>query len=277
MALLRKLSHVASWVHAMETFPTNYRLRALQQTSAAFIIKAYRSYRIKKKLYKLVYYNRFARAIIIQRYYRGFRERKAYLQHLEEKYREERMKNKNAIIIQKYVRRFLAELALDRLYEAKDNRQIELYNQKLLLLAQGDGCLTFLKRYLHRWRYWHPFSKEKVYERKALLIQKVYRGYHGRQRAYLLKIMQTVEKVQAAQLKRYRAVVRIQKHWRGYQTRSVLFRLLIINSLLISCCFVNLSITELDYISVIAQVKPLLSNAYIDATMRGRGSTSLSC
>eukprot|EP01039_Chlorochromonas_danica_P008918 gene8917-9836_t len=219
VSLLQKLSHVASWVHAMETFPTNYRLRALQQTSAAFIIKAYRSYRIKKKLYKLVYYNRFARAIIIQRYYRGFRERKAYLQHLEEKYREERMKNKNAVIIQKYVRRFLAELALDRLYEAKDNRQIELYNQKLLLLAQGDGCLTFFKRYLHRWRYWHPFSKEKVYEKKALLIQKVYRGYHGRQRAYLLKIMQTVEKVQAAQLKRYRAVVRIQKHWRGYQTR----------------------------------------------------------
>lgn len=214
------MKFVHEWIYEMEQKSVLHKQVFMEMGAVSYISKAYRTYLIKKRLFKLIFYNHFVKAITIQRYYRGCATRKMHRVRMVNKRKLEALQFQKAIIIGKYVRRYLAQCQLDRMFDEKDAIHGEKYNLKLLKLAQGETMAFVCKKYVHRWKHWYFFGKKyKIYNEKAAMIQRVYRGYHGRQRAYFVRIMNSVRVIHKLQMKRYRAIKKIQKVWRGYMTR----------------------------------------------------------
>lgn len=212
------MKFVEEWIYEIEQKTALYKQAFVEIGAASYIAKLYRTHLIKKKLFKLIYYNHFVKALTIQRYYRGFHARKMLYKSKANQRKMAKLQDEKAIIIQKYVRRYLAQLLLDRLYEVKDLEHEQRYNDKLLKLAQGQSR-GVLSRWAHQWRRWMRTNNLKLFHDKALVIQRIYRGYHGRQRAILIRIMNSVRELKKVYRQRHKAVVKIQKRWRGYSTR----------------------------------------------------------
>lgn len=55
--------------------------------------------------------------------------------------------------------------------------------------------------------------------KKAIKIQKIWRGYYGRKRAFIVRVLTTLRVINDAFLLRNKKMIKIQRHWRGYITR----------------------------------------------------------
>eukprot|EP01038_Epipyxis_sp_PR26KG_P012235 gene12235-16391_t len=157
------------------------------------IARAYRAYRLKVKIRKLIYWNHVKCVLIIQRVYRG------------------------AVKLQRLFRGNKARALYLQMYLEKEKELDQKYKSKLKKLDQGrNNSISWSIRFMIR--KIHPL-KHRLYSAKALVIQRIWRGHHGRIRFFIIKIQHkmTSEKKQL-KFKNKNACL-IQACWRGYYIR----------------------------------------------------------
>eukprot|EP01031_Cornospumella_fuschlensis_P036608 gene36608-44410_t len=219
--LARKLQFVEDWLASLDARSQSFRTSFTQSGAQYVIASLYRKSRLLKKLHRLVYLHQHAMAIKIQKHLRGYWVRKQFRLSRQEKEEQLQREIVQIIIIQKYVRRYLAQMLLLRMIQEQDSARIVKYNEKLFLLAQGPKN-AFFHRLWHKLKYrgimvW--MSKEKKYNACARNIQRLYRGFHGRQRAKVLRIKNQVDILNEELKLRRRSAIKIQKIFRGWKAR----------------------------------------------------------
>jgi hypothetical protein len=134
LILKRKLKFVHDWLAHIN----NERLQTIRQYkmdgAECYIAHAYRLYQMRKRLKKIMYWNRFAKAIVIQKNFRGYIVRKIVGKEI----RAFRIRLKNreeaARKIQRLARFYNARMKFDRIFEAKElewERKMQLKHHKL--------------------------------------------------------------------------------------------------------------------------------------------------
>jgi hypothetical protein len=205
------------------------RLRTMREDGAElYIAKAYRTLVFRRKLKNLLYWNRYRCAVVIQRVYKGYRVRKKF--HKVWSLHKEKMviSHRRALQIQMFVRCALARRKLFALAVKKSKQKQERHRKKLLLLATSSAFNL-------KWMFVKMYRKMKLFRidllhRKATIIQKVWRGRHGRQRAFIIRVMNAIRIINIKFRKRVKSAAIIQRNWRGFIVRLVL-------KLLLTCIF----------------------------------------
>ncbi len=165
----------------------------------------------------LIYWNHFRCAVLIQRMYKGYRVRKKY--HTVWALHKARMvvEHRAALQIQMCIRSALARRRLHALAFKKHKLNQERHRRKLLLLATSTKTsLSWKLVKLYRKLY---LFRIDLLHKKATIIQKVWRGRHGRQRAFIVRIRKAIDAVNVKFRWRVKCVKLIQRNWRGFITR----------------------------------------------------------
>jgi hypothetical protein len=217
--LLRKLCFVEHWLQTLARKSEQYRHAFYRNGAVSYISRAYRHYLITRRLHRLVYWNHVAKAIVLQRVYRGYRMRKTYRVRVS-LYRDvQRQQERAAVVIQSCVRRFLAECQADALFAAREAHKQQRYQAKLWKLAQG---VSWRRRYAVWMRSWS--LKTRIYKMlylhsKAMEIQRIWRGHHGRVRMWYVRVHRRLHYWHVYFQRRHRAATRIQARIRGLLAR----------------------------------------------------------
>jgi len=168
-------------------------------------------------LKNLLYWNHFRCAVLIQRMYKGYRVRKKY--HTVWALHKARMvvEHRAALQIQLSIRRALARRRLHALAFKKHKLNQERHRRKLLLLATSTKTSVAWK-FVKLYRKMYLFRIDLLHK-KATIIQKVWRGRHGRQRAFIVRIRMAIDAVNVKFRRRVKCIKLIQRNWRGFITR----------------------------------------------------------
>ncbi|KAJ1425251.1 hypothetical protein B484DRAFT_451176 [Ochromonadaceae sp. CCMP2298] len=197
---------------------TTVRLGEVMRQGGAetFIAKAYRAMVIRRKIKKLLYWSRYEKSIKIQCIYRGYCARKAFKVVLRRERALEALRHTGARRMQMLARRFLAVRTLHHRLVLKKKRDQARRQQKLLALATQNSNLPFQMVKLYRRTVW---LRHKVLRRNAILIQRVWRGHHGRVRAFYVRVRRVCEGMIRRHELEMRAAQRLQRHWRSFMSR----------------------------------------------------------
>ena len=217
MTLTRKLRFVRLWLEHLQALKAQ-RVRDMTESGAEiYIAKAYRTLIFRKKLKNLLYWNRYRCAVLIQRMFKGYRVRKKY--HLTWSLHKAKMviHNRRALQLQMFVRCALARRRLYKLAFKKRQLDQERHRRKLLLLATSSSFNV-------KWMFVKMYRKMKFFRidllhKKATVIQKIWRGRHGRQRAFIVRIMRAIDAINVRFRRRIKCAAVIQRNWRGFITR----------------------------------------------------------
>lgn len=217
VTLTRKLRFVRLWLEHLQALKAQ-RVRDMTESGAEiYIAKAYRTLIFRKKLKNLLYWNRYRCAVLIQRMFKGYRVRKKY--HLTWSLHKAKMviHNRRALQLQMFVRCALARRRLYKLAFKKRQLDQERHRRKLLLLATSSSFNV-------KWMFVKMYRKMKFFRidllhKKATVIQKIWRGRHGRQRAFIVRIMRAIDAINVRFRRRIKCAAVIQRNWRGFITR----------------------------------------------------------
>lgn len=217
VTLARKLRFVRLLMEDLEKFRTSRLLQMRLDGAEVFIAKAYRTLVFRRKLKNLLYWNRHRCAVLIQRVYCGYRVRKKFQKIWNLHKKQVALENASALAVQQLIRSFLAKQKLKALLQKKWRAARERKARKLMLLATTNHLNL-------KWMLVKLYRKTKLFRikmlrRKAILIQKVWRGKHGRQRAFIVKVMNAINRINAAFEVRVKAASKIQRTWRGFIAR----------------------------------------------------------
>lgn len=182
-----------------------------------YIAKAYRTLIFRKKLKNLLYWHRYRCALLIQRMYKGYRVRKKFHQTWALHKARTVILSRRALQLQMFVRCALARRRLYKMAFKKRLLNQERHRRKLLLLATSSSFSV-------RWMFVKMYRKTQFFRidllhKKATVIQKVWRGRHGRQRAFIVRVMRAIEAINVRFRRRIKCVAVIQRNWRGFITR----------------------------------------------------------
>jgi hypothetical protein len=127
------------------------------------------------------------------------------------------LEHRSAIKIQLLIRRYVAKCKLFALIKKKARVAKERKAKKLLLMATSSKSSL-------RWMLVLLYRKTKLFrihmlQKKATIIQKVWRGKHGRQRAFIVRVTKAIKRIRDAYDRRQAAAAKIQRNWRGFITR----------------------------------------------------------
>lgn len=227
---MRKLKFIEEYVDFLEGKRLFHERQFHQHGAVSRILTTYRLYQLKKRLFNMLFWMKYTKAIVIQRLVRGFITRLKHKSFRAAKAQREKLERESAIIIQKLFRRSVAERKLFERMEAKARKKEQHHQEKLFKLAEGiPPAKKFHMFFLRMYRSLRPF-RYLVLNEKAAIIQRVYRGFHGRKRIQVIKIHAHLQKFYASEKLKARACLRIQRVWRGYNTRYEPFlRILALN------------------------------------------------
>lgn len=217
MTLTRKLHVVKLLLDDLQRFRAS-RLQQMRLDGAeTYIAKAYRTLVIRRKLKNLLYWNRYRCATLIQRIYMGYRVRKKFLKVWKLHKDRQALEHRSAIKIQLLIRRYVAKCKLFALIKKKARLAKERKAKKLLLMATSSKSSL-------KWMFVLLYRKTKLFRihmlhKKATIIQKVWRGKHGRKRAFIVRVTKAIKKIRDAYERRHAAAAKIQRNWRGFNTR----------------------------------------------------------
>lgn len=187
------------------------------------IAKAYRTLVLRRKLKNLLYWNRYRCAVLIQRIYLGYRVRRKFLKVWALHKKRVAYENECAHRIQQLVRAFLARRNLRSRAQVKLRLARERRARKLMILATTTNRFNLKWMLVKLYRKSKPF-RIRTLRKKAVIIQKVWRGHRGRKRALIVRVMHAIKAINVAFHCRIRAAITIQCNWRGLITRYLLLR-----------------------------------------------------
>lgn len=219
VTFLKKYSNVTRWEND-QAMKRHERVIRHRHTGAAYIIQRfYRAYMIKNRLRTLLYWHHFELAISVQRMARGYLARQRCRRQIARFRKMIKIKIKRITILQSLWRGIKGRERALRLREKKETHKAERRRRKaerLALLAQQSQLPALLLKYK---RVLRPFRY--ILEREnATVIQRVWRGHHGRRRRLIVLARRRVEDYFIKILKKWRGSRNIQRCWRGYAVRK---------------------------------------------------------
>eukprot|EP01034_Spumella_vulgaris_P024182 gene24183-30498_t len=215
VTLYRKLNFVKNWLAHVQQRKLASQEGLFLAGAEAFIARAYRTHVIRGKLKKLVHWNHFAKAITMQRVLRGYLTRRVTTKALKAMRVRRKLELLSALIIQRFVRGLRARLRYRKLVtKKKEMRKLKLEAKMKRLRHVNVGKLTpwmLLGALLYKAK---PFKHIRL-NKKATKIQRVWRGHHGRNRAFIVRIQQAIAKINRRYRLHTRSATKIQKVFRG--------------------------------------------------------------
>jgi hypothetical protein len=217
--LRRKLKFIADYVQFLETRRLHHEKDFHQLGAVSRIVQSFRLFQMKKRLGNMLYWMRYSKAIVIQRHVRGHLVRTKNKNFRQARLRRQKLEQSSAVVLQKFFRRLVAEQKLVRLLEERELEKNRHHQEKLFKLAAGlTPFQKFKMRLVRLYRSLRPF-RYIVLNEKAVVIQRVYRGYHGRQRMKFVRIHAALQEFYKKRRLQTKQAVKIQRIWRGYSTR----------------------------------------------------------
>jgi hypothetical protein len=208
---------VNAWLSDLREFKRKQVQHLMETGAEIYIAKAFRTLLFRKKLKTLLHWNRFKSAVLIQRVYKGYCVRKKFT-HIWSLYKQDqRNKSASVLRIQMMVRRYFAYKKLFHLATMKNKRSKIRQQQKLLFLATISRFNQGRKLYRLAASLWR--NQDDYLRDHATVIQRHYRGYHGRQRAVIIRIHNLIARQNKRFTRMIKAVCRIQRRWRGFICR----------------------------------------------------------
>jgi len=241
VVLYRKILHVRELMKQWEEIRKE-KMRQLQHVGASNTIKRYyRAYKVWVKLKVIIFWNRWGKAISLQRFVRGYYSRKYFKNLMRIKRAKEKRVFDAAQRMQKYVRganarKLFAGMVLEKkkqrarrrmakaaYLQSKEN-MLDVNNLRGFAIAALRGLMPF--RYLLLWS-------------RAAKIQRVYRGFRGRRVAFIRKIKTRIRLANQLYFGREKGANHMQRIFRGFKVRRGLIRELRLDAAWRIQCFVR--------------------------------------
>jgi hypothetical protein len=223
----RKIEYVHQWELSLQEKKLLQRVHYRHHGASLALSRVYRAHTIHKRLQTILYWNRFNMALRIQAFYRGHRARCRCAQLRADIVRMKRIRLNAVIRIEAWCRRHLAK----KIYQEKLDKKVHKAKKRkkrkkkklkdFVIPIAGDlklnvsSCNRSIRKTV---RSNIPF-RYMFERRKAITIQRYYRGFHGRKRVMILKIMRKMEDLYGGYAKRVKSVIIVQKIFRGHQRR----------------------------------------------------------
>lgn len=212
---MRKLDYVRQWMENIDQIQARRRQSFMEQGAALQIQRAYAASVIRRRIQNMLFWNRMEKTIHIQRMGRGFVARCKCRRMLKEQRIEADLRCAASILIQKHMRRCLIVMV----FNPRIRREREAVREKRImekqLKMQGRGKPLLMQRFMKRF---YPFYYVKEKE-MAIRIQKVYRGHKARKRAFMVRCVQLCRSIADTDKRLNKAVVDMQRVFRGYINR----------------------------------------------------------
>mmetsp|Transcript_19751 Transcript_19751/g.27140 ORF Transcript_19751/g.27140 Transcript_19751/m.27140 type:complete len:2215 (+) Transcript_19751:40-6684(+) len=217
LRLTKKIDFVQKWLQSIKEMKAAKKIVFLRNGAELYIAKAYRTFTMRKKLHNLIFWHRFVKVVFLQRVFRGYRARKRCRLLDKQRKRQFVVETAAAILIQTAIRSFVARCKFGRLLEIREMRTEALYEKKLRYLAMkhNESIQRTLIKLLRKLK---PFKYIRL-NKKATIIQKVWRGHHAFVRCFYMRIRRKLNEDTQKYLRKYQAAVKIQKVVRGYLVR----------------------------------------------------------
>ena len=218
------MQFVQGWLADLAVKKAQYQQCFTEHGAEFYIAKAYRTYIIKKKLRKIIYVYHFSKAIVIQRTYRGYRVRKKYRATLARIFAKEQQERHAAIVIQCSYRAYRSRCKVITMFQRKQEMDELRYEKKMAKLESNfsNPLIVWKNRWIKFRTHYLTVAfieRMKYYHFKATIIQRYYRGFHGRNRAFIVRAKDAWQQYLLKTTKRRNAGIVIQRHWRGKRCR----------------------------------------------------------
>lgn len=133
---MKKIRFVEGMLEHLRQMREEKKILFLQNGAELYIAKAFRAFKLRRKLKHLIYWNRYAKAIVIQRVYRGYRARLRCTLLGKQNRARAKLENESAVQLQKIVRSFIARCRFQHILEKREIRLQQLYEKKKKFLAE---------------------------------------------------------------------------------------------------------------------------------------------
>ncbi len=241
VVLYRKILQVRHLMAEWEAMK-KVKMRQLQLVGASNTIKRYyRAYRVRVKIKNIIFWNRWGKAISLQRYVRGYYGRKLVKNLLRIKRAKEKRVFDAAQMMQKFVRGANARKLFAGMLHEKKKQRARRRMAKAKYLEDRKNLLdtSNLKRYgLSALRGLMPFRYLLLWSR-ALKIQRIYRGFRGRRVAFIRKIKTRIRKANALYFGKEKGAIQMQRIFRGFKVRRGLMRERRLDAAIKMQCFIR--------------------------------------
>lgn len=224
LRLLQKIEAVHLWevsnFNRQRIFRTFFKLHG----ASICISSAYRSYVIRERLHNLLYYNRIAMGIHIQRVYRGHRGRKLVRGMRLELALQTKRERLAAVRIQSIARVSLAKSELKVLRQKREERMEQIRQRKALLLRDrvvlSINISKIRRRLVKAYRSTVPFRFLRE-TKSATRIQALWRGHHWRVVVLRMRVRRVLTAIWLERRRQVTSATKIQKVFRGHRTRRL--------------------------------------------------------
>lgn len=222
----RKIEYVRQWELSMLEKKLLQRVYYQQHGASLALSRACRANTIHKRLQTILYWNRFNMALLIQAFYRGHQGRCKCARMRADIIKNRKIREDASIRIQAWGRRYLAKGIYiakieKKAHKAKKRKKRKKKKLKDTMIPLGDFKINLSKqnrKIRHFVRSNIPF-RYMFERRKAIVIQRYYRGFHARRRVMILRIMRKMDELYGGHKRRVRAAIVIQKIFRGHLRR----------------------------------------------------------
>ena len=215
------MSFVRKWIESISEFKAQQQKKMREDGAEMYIAKAYRTLVFRRKLKNLLYWHRYNCALRIQRVFLGYRVRKKFVKIFSLYKIQQAHKSACATKIQMMIRCHFARARLVEKALRKRKRNQERQQRKLYLLGATTQQMNLKWMIVKMYRNIVP-NRMEILRRKAVVIQRYYRGHHGRKRAFIVGITNVIRNINKKHAIKMKAITKIQRSWRGYITRYVL-------------------------------------------------------
>jgi hypothetical protein len=241
VALYSKILHVKGLMAQWEAIKKE-KMKELQRAGAANIIRHYyRGYKIRAKLKTIIFWNRWEKAISLQRFTRGHAGRKIYKNLLRIKLAKEKRVFDAAQVMQKRIRGINARILFAQilLKKKKERARRRMAKAKYLEDKQNLFDKNNLKSAaIGTLRSLMPFRYILLWDR-AVKIQRVFRGFKGRRKAFIRRVKKKIREYNAYYFGKEIGAKHLQRIFRGFKVRRGLVRELRLESAIKLQCFIR--------------------------------------
>ena len=211
--LFQKIRSVQIWLREIKEEKLAVRADMQRQGAATCMSRYYRAYKIRIKLAQLIFWHRWEVAISFQKLFRGYKQRKIFKKALRLKRQKEKKRRDASTNIQRVFRGYVSRRDIsDPLKGKKAEKRIERIKSKQEILHKDEEKVQ-------TWQEWfdknHPTRYIKEWN-SAILIQKLFRGFKGRKRYFVISINARIRAIKTLEYKKNYGATQFQKVLRGY-------------------------------------------------------------
>jgi hypothetical protein len=219
VTFMRKYDNVKQWEGLQDMNRRERMLRHRQHGASYIVCRFIRAYLLKKRLSTLLYWHHFELAIHMQRVVRGHLDRVKCRRQITRFRKMLKLKIRRITLLQSLWRGRGGRRAARKARDKKSKAREERVRRKALRLdeARESSKLPRLTRQYLRWL--HPFRY--LFEaRRAVEIQRVWRGHRGRRRKHLVSAMARVRAYFSKIARKSYGARSIQRVYRGFVVRK---------------------------------------------------------